>query len=184
MKKILFIFACLLTMQSVRAESKMDSIYNYFHPILVDEHLSANFLIGTLGAFDGRAKLTIGGSFTFWRIHADFTICPVAHMNDEEVGVWENQSGGWSFHFGYRFAFHRLGVTPVIGMASQKKGTVNGWIWKPGDKGVVNQFTPKEKHSGFDYGVNIDYHLAREKGLKVSALITRYALYAGIGLFF
>lgn len=180
MKK--YLLALLALALSSVSMAQVDSLYS--GPKKLNESCAFNFVGGCVNAFDAPAMPAYGFSFSIYHFYADFVFKVAGHTGDTDVKVWRNEKKNWNTHFGYRLGVGRCGVTPVVGLSSYSVGDVDGYDWTY-DHGIQNKFITRDRSTRFDYGIVLDYHLSSaSQGCKVVAELTRYNLFAGLGLYF
>lgn len=153
------------------------------------EDFAASINIGAMNM--PRLGLRAIGGFecTIWNFYFDYMGAPAGHTKSVNVGKWKNETKGYTYHFGYRINVYRnLGITPLIGKATMKLGTVDGYDYSISKDGTVsNAFIEKDRESYTDYGAIISYDFGKVRDhksdacFKLSFGITKYCIFGGIG---
>lgn len=154
MKKFIFI-AFLLLSQMMAAQSYWD----------YSEKFSFSVLGGGTNLTDSDSPdfCVYGASATIYNIYGDFIMQP-----SDKAGVKFDAS---SWHVGYRFNVKYFGITPVFGLSSYHN---------------TDLLHEKKTKNRSDFGIVLDesFFVKSKPYLKVSVGITKYNLYAGLGVRF
>lgn len=154
------------------------------------EDFAASINIGGMNMPRLGSKVIGGFECTLWNFYFDYMGAPAGHSSTVKVGKWENQTECSTYHFGYRINVYRnLGITPIIGRATMKLGTVDGYDYTISKDGTIsNSFYEKDRESYTDYGVIISYDFGKVRDhncdacFKLSFGITNYCIFGGIGV--
>lgn len=193
MKKILYMFCLTFIAIPVYCQEEyyiMNGRSKSLHYGRYIEDFAASINIGGINMPRLGSKVIGGFECTIWNFYFDYMGAPAGHTNTVKVGKWENETEGHTYHFGYRINVYRnLGITPVIGKATMKLGTVDGYDYSISNDGTVsNAFIEKDRECYTDYGAIISYDFGKVRDhsadacFKLSFGITKYCIFGGIGI--
>lgn len=153
------------------------------------EDFGGSVYIGSMNLPSIGSEMIGGFECTIWNFYFDYMGAALGHSKSVNVGNWENQKTGSTFHFGYRLSIYRnFAITPIIGRATMEIGTVDGYDYSVDNEGnIINSFNVEGRESKQDYGAIISYDFGSVRDnhtdccLKLSFGLTKYCIWGGIG---
>lgn len=185
----ILLIACSISVYSQEVYSTENRKSISLHYGRYIEDFAASMNLGSMNMPRLGSNAIGGFECTLWNFYFDYMGAPAGHSGSTKVGRWENEKECSSYHVGYRINVYRnLGITPIIGKATMKLGTVDGYDYSISDNGTIsNSFIVKDKESYTDYGAIISYDFGKIRDdncdicFKLSFGMTNYCIFGGIG---
>lgn len=126
-----------------------------------------------------------GFGMTTGIIYIDGIFKPRSHEGNTELCQWYDNYG-WTLHIGPKIKFLKyMAIIPLIGYGVTSKGITDGSNWHVGTNGIYNEYYENERHSGFDYGMQLAAYIPLDRyddyHIKLSGTYTKFSKYIGIG---
>lgn len=180
MKKFLVTLFCIFAISSVSAQRNIFQ-HNHTFDINLGYNSSGGFIPIVNDKVSGVSSMQLSLSCHGVYLDGAFNI-----QGDHTSNVGVDQYAGYqtyACHVGYSFPVCKWAkIIPVIGVSSWAEGYYDGSDWSVINNGIVNRFHKNYGYTAFDYGVVLNFTIA--KFLNVYLNVEAHNIGGGVGVSF